>query len=143
MIGWLYADGLCRTLAKTVKEPEVVVGVLKGGMVPAVVVSHLLRKPLLALGVQSYSERRRGESVIYQTPPPNLLAGRKALLVDDICDTGETLRAAKELLEGLGANVETAVLQKKPHTAFTPDYWVEEVSGWVVYPWEIGGPPHV
>ncbi|MEM3737017.1 MAG: phosphoribosyltransferase family protein [Candidatus Bathyarchaeia archaeon] len=143
LIGWLYVDSLCKVLAREVREPEVVVGILKGGMIPAVIISNILRKPLLALGVHHPCEYVSRGVQIYQNLRRELLAGRKVLLVDDICDTGETLRAAKEHVEGLGGKVETAVLQKRHGSTFTPDYWVEEVWGWVVYPWEVGRAHHV
>ena len=54
---------------------------------------------------------------------------KDTLVVDDICDTGETL---KRSIAGF-----TATLHYKPTAVFTPDFYAKEVgSEWLVYPWE-------
>jgi hypoxanthine phosphoribosyltransferase len=53
------------------------------------------------------------------------------LVVDDICDSGETLTNY--------AGVYTAVLYYKPHTStFKPNIYARVHSGdeWIIYPWE-------
>jgi len=72
-------------------------------------------------------------------PPPPTVEGKIVLLVDDVADTGESLRAAYECLKAKGARqVETAVLHVKPWRKFHPSFFVRETDAWVVYPWELG-----
>ena len=81
-------------------------GLKRGGYIPAVMLSHQLKIP--------YSE------VIL----------KDTLVVDDICDSGETLKNAPGVYQ--------AVLHYKPHTScVAPTIWAKEVGDeWIVYPWE-------
>jgi uncharacterized protein len=81
-------------------------GLKRGGYIPAVMLSHKLKLP--------YSE------VIHMD----------TLIVDDICDSGETLENAPGLYH--------AVLHYKPHTSsFIPTIWSQKIGDeWIVYPWE-------
>jgi hypoxanthine phosphoribosyltransferase len=54
---------------------------------------------------------------------------KDTLVVDDICDTGETLKKSIAMY--------TATLHYKPTAGFTPDFYSKEVgTEWIVYPWE-------
>jgi hypoxanthine phosphoribosyltransferase len=88
-----------------------IAGLPRGGLIPAVMLSHKLNLPLVS--------------------EPT----RKTLIVDDICDSGETFL---KLLKQHPFNL-FACLHYKPHTSkFPPDIWAElyEVDNWLVYPWE-------
>jgi len=61
----------------------------------------------------------------------------KVLVVDDICDTGKTLRDTVKILKMHDMEfIKTAVLYHKPHAKFTPDIYVKETDEWIVFPWE-------
>jgi len=62
------------------------------------------------------------EPVLLETPEPG------CLVVDDICDSGETLARYPDHL--------TAVLHVRPASRSVPTYLVEETGDWVVYPYE-------
>lgn len=111
ILSWSDIDELVDKLCKRTQEESLPIdsvhGLKRGGYIPAVMISHRLNLP--------YSE------VITPT----------TLVVDDICDTGVTLRD--------GPGVYTAVLHQKPETScFTPNIWAELHLGeeWVLYPWE-------
>ena len=111
ILSWSDIDELVDKLCKRIQEESLPIdsvhGLKRGGYIPAVMISHRLNLP--------YSE------VITPT----------TLVVDDICDTGVTLRD--------GPGVYTAVLHQKPETScFTPNIWAELHLGeeWVLYPWE-------
>ena len=58
------------------------------------------------------------------------------LLVDDICGTGSSYRAAVPWLATHLAPtaVRTAALCRSKAAAFTPDTWVWDTLNWVVFP---------
>lgn len=62
----------------------------------------------------------------------------KILVVDDVCDSGETLENVSSKMRELGYNFLTAVLHTKPRRKVDPDIYLEEVSNniWLNYPWE-------
>lgn len=122
-------------------ECGAIVGILRGGLVVAVLLSDILGiREVYPMGLRSYrGVERGGEVVVYQQPAHSGIAGRKVLLVDDVSDRGETLRAAQELLlkEPGPSEVKTATLHVKPWTSTLPDYYLEETPSWILYPWSL------
>lgn len=102
----ILVDDLCHTIKVSGAQIKSITGIERGGLVPAVMISHRL-------------------SIPYVTK-----INKDTLVIDDICDTGETL---KNLVAGY-----TATLHYKPTAAFTPDFYSKEIkdSTWIVYPWE-------
>jgi hypoxanthine phosphoribosyltransferase len=63
----------------------------------------------------------------------------KVLIVDDIFDSGGTVRKIRELLLPRTVNVRVATLYCRKGAKAGPDYYLREVSGWLVFPHEIAG----
>jgi len=107
-------------LAQLVKEPgykpDVIVCINRGGMVVSRLLSDLLDiKDIRTIRVEHYSivEKQKGAKIV--EPLPNKLNGEKGLLVDDVADTGESLRVVKDYLLKNGASeVRIATLHYKP-----------------------------
>jgi hypoxanthine phosphoribosyltransferase len=100
-------DKLCEKIITEQPNIDSVFGLKRGGLIPAVMVSHKLGLPWSDVML------------------PN------TLVIDDICDSGETL---KNCIGGY-----TAVLHYKPHTScFRPNIYaqIHEGDEWVIYPWE-------
>ena len=98
-------DKLCKQISDRSRTITSVTGLQRGGLIPAVLISHKLNIPYV-------------DSI-----HPN------TLVVDDICDTGETLSFVLE--------APTAVLHYKPTAKLKPTFYAEEVGNdWIVYPWE-------
>jgi hypoxanthine phosphoribosyltransferase len=120
-------------------KPDVIVGVTRGGWIPARVLSDLLEIPDLAtVGVEFYlgvAETRKAP-VLTQGVSADV-EGKKALLVDDVADTGKSLRLAKEHVLQQGATeARIATVYRKPFSIIKPDYYEKETRSWVVFPWE-------
>jgi len=63
--------------------------------------------------------------------------GIKVLVVDDVADTGESLKVAVEHLDICGAKaIKTATIYYKPQSIFKPDFFIVQTEQWVVFPWE-------
>jgi len=116
----------------------------RGGLRPGDVLSRVLDKPLAIMSTSSY----RAESGTIQgrldiaktiTMPKGELAGR-VLLVDDLADSGVTLKAVVERLRAVPAITElrSAVIWTKSVSCYQPDYQVEflETSPWIHQPFE-------
>lgn len=63
----------------------------------------------------------------------------KVLVVDDILDTGATIRKIRSLLLNRTGNVKVATLYVKKDCCLEPEYFLREVKEWVVFPHEIAG----
>ena len=120
-------------------KPDVIVGLTRGGWIPARVLSDLLEIPDLAvvrvefyLGVAETCNK----PVLTQRVSADV-KGKKVLLVDDVADTGKRLQVAREHIRQKGATeVRIATVYRKPFSAVTPDYFEKETRRWVVFPWE-------
>jgi hypoxanthine phosphoribosyltransferase len=105
-------DLLCSQIIKSGIQIEHIFGLQRGGLVPAVILSHKLGIPM--------------------TQNPN---SPNVLIVDDICDSGETF---KEFYLEYPKSI-FACLHLKPHTSiFNPDFIANKFlsDAWIVYPWE-------
>jgi len=120
-------------------KPDVLVGVTRGGWVPARVLSDLLGIHVLAtVRVEFYLgvAETRNEPVLTQGVSVDV-AGKRALLVDDVADTGKSLCLAREHLQQQGvAEVRVATVYRKPSSVVTPDFCEKETRRWVVFPWD-------
>lgn len=121
-------------------KPDVIVGVSRGGWPPARVLSDLLSNPNLAnvraefyLGVAE----TKGEPCLTQ-PISLRVAGKRILIVDEVADTGKSLKLVKEhSLEQGAAEAKIATVYYKPWSIVKPDYYSKQTSDWIVFPWEI------
>jgi hypoxanthine phosphoribosyltransferase len=120
-------------------KPDVIVGIMRGGWVPARVLLDLLGIPdLVTVRVEFYLgvAETKNEPVLTQGVSA-VVTGKKALIVDDVADTGKSLQLAREHVLQQGATeVRIATLYRKPWSVIKPDYYETETSCWVVFPWE-------
>jgi hypothetical protein len=131
---------LAEKIRKNGFRPDVIVGVSRGGWPPARVLSDLMGNPNLAnvkaefyLGVAE----TKGEPALTQ-PVSMEVAGKKVLVVDEVADTGKSLKLVKEHVVEKGAvEVRIATVYYKPWSIVKPDYYEQETSRWIVFPWEI------
>jgi hypoxanthine phosphoribosyltransferase len=116
----------------------------RGGMRPGDVLSRVFDRPLAIMSTSSYREESgtlqgRLDLAKYITMPKGELAGR-VLLVDDLADSGVTLRAVVDRLKSQGAisELRSAVIWVKGVSSYTPDYFVEMLptSPWIHQPFE-------
>jgi hypoxanthine phosphoribosyltransferase len=134
---------LLLSLANTIRNnsfrPEIIVGLSRGGWLPARVMSDLLENPKLAnVAAEFYVgiAETKGKPVITQ-PVSVSVEDKKVLVVDDVVDTGESLRLVRSHLEDQGAKeVKTAAIYYKPWSDMIPDYYEKETRSWIVFPWE-------
>jgi hypoxanthine phosphoribosyltransferase len=130
---------LAEKIRKDEFKPDIIVGVSRGGWPPARVLSDLLDNSNLAnvraefyLGVAE----TKGEPTLTQ-PVSVVVAGKKVLVVDEVADTGKSLKIVKEHIIAEGAaEVKVATVYYKPWSIVVPDYYEKETSRWIVFPWE-------
>lgn len=121
-------------------NPEIIVGVSRGGWIPARVLSDLLQNPNLAnMKVESYSGIGEAKESPMLTQCLSVdVKGKKVLVVDEISDSGKSLkRVTAHVAEQRASEVKTATLYCKPWTTPKPDYCRKKTCCWIVFPWEI------
>jgi len=140
---WNEIYEMCIKLADKIKEsgflPDLIVGIARGGWIPARILSDLLENSNVAsVKVEFYVDVAKTSQSPKITQgisiPPT---GKIVLAVDDVADTGKSLKAVIEYLYALGAKqVKTATLHYKPQSVVKPDFYIEETDAWIVYPHE-------
>lgn len=120
-------------------KADIVVGVSRGGFVPARILTDLLETPELATIQTSFYQdiaQPTLEPILKQTLTVPI-EGKKVLLVDDIADTGASLKLAQTHLHQRDAlETKTATLYLKPQSITIPDFYEKQTSAWVVFPWD-------
>jgi uncharacterized protein len=143
-----------RQLANDEFKPDVIVGLTRGGLVPAVHCSHYYDVPMVTLHF-ALRDHPREDDIDEIERLVN--SGKRVLIVDEICDGGHTLRKIHDVLFAsyqnmvTAAPIDTEVLPMQLKYAvmvhnlaceeFEPDYWGMTVNKmedpvWLVYPWE-------
>ena len=138
-VEWPLFGELSRALALRVArefDPEIVVGVANAGAIPGAVIAAILDREFHSILV---SRRYRGDTV-RQTPavlgsaPPEV-RGKRVLVVDETCDSGDTLRLARAAIVNAGAvEVRTAVSFRTG--SYEPDFYALATESAIVLPWD-------
>ncbi|MEJ0019888.1 MAG: phosphoribosyltransferase family protein [Acetobacteraceae bacterium] len=111
-------------------QPDVVVGIARGGLVPATMAAGIMALPLAMIG-----HDRASGTTEWIGPPPT---ASRILLVDDGCSTGRTMRAVREALLGEGRDCLTLAVVHDPEiTSYVPDLSHPMRALWR-FPWERG-----
>lgn len=139
-LSWELFGELCRALALRVArdyDPEVIVGIAAAGVIPGAVISAMLGREFYAIKItrRGGADEVRARPEILSAAPPQL-AGRRVLLVDEICDSGDTLKLALAAVRDVGpAEVRTATSLIR-EGGYVPDYYAVETEGTVIFPWD-------
>jgi len=113
---WHDLELAVRTIAHNVRASNIklthIKGLQRGGLIPAVMLSHELGLPMLESDLGRIDDR--------------------VLVVDDICDSGKTLTYYTQF------GCPTATLHYKKSAGLEPMFWVFDAPEdvWIVYPWE-------
>lgn len=118
----------------------------RGGFYPAMALSqmfHLEAPAIISASITSYSKDNKASSGSFrkgQVPLDVHVRGNDWLIVDDVFDTGQTVKELTDDLYRQGAkSVKFACLYYKPGKSkvdIKPDFFVEQYDGWIDFAWE-------
>lgn len=146
-----WCNRIAMDLLKTDWRPDYIVGITRGGLVPAVIISHILDIPMHTLRVQLRDNESDYEHNCWM--PEDVADGKKILLVDDINDTGATLKWIREdwykSVAGMNPpknlwwndRVKVAVIVNNLASDEQVDWCAHDINKvddpqWIVFPWE-------
>jgi len=113
-----------------------IVALTRGGLVPAAIVAREMSIHVIdTLCITSYDEQVQGKLNILKTPDAAMDGGGKGwLLIDDLVDTGTTMRAARDILP----NAHFATVYAKPKGVGLVDTYVHDIDQdvWIFFPWD-------
>lgn len=121
-------------------KPDIIIGILKGGLIPARIIADLLSIDNIGIiGVKFYKGIAKREKKPELTIPPTpSVSGYKALVVDDVTETGRTLQLVLDELYRYGVKeAKTLTLYVKKWSPIIPDYYYKITDKWIVFPWEL------
>ena len=129
---------LCEIVCKSGKQYDLVIGSARGGLIPAVFMSHALNRPMGIVHCSSYSDTSKGELETHGWVSP-VQSPESILIVDDLADTGHTLEFVKKFCETtFDKPADLATVYYKTGSVVIPDYYATVISSdvWVVFPYE-------
>ena len=151
IMSWMDLGDGARAIAEQVYasewHPDIVLAIARGGLLPGGAVGYALGvKNTCTMNVEFYTDVDERLEVPMVLPPiPELvdLGASRMLIVDDVADTGHTLRVVKEFCADKVADTRVAVLYEKPASVVKCEYVWRRTDRWVVFPWSsqppIGG----
>ncbi len=135
-VDWTFFGELCRALALRVAtqfDPEIVVGIAKAGVIPGAVVASILQRDFVSMNVTRSAADVR--PTLVTAPPPVSVHDRRVLIVDETCDSGDTLKLALASVRELRpAAVKTAVSFKTG--VYEPDFHALATESAIILPWD-------
>ena len=139
-ISWGYFYKLSMRLAEQLEayNPEMVLGIARGGLFPATAVACMLRRELYPIRLT----RRLNDEVVYEKPVwkcpvPSSVKGASVAVIDEISDSGETLAMASDEVRKAGARVViTASLVSHSWANPTPTISADISDALIIFPWD-------
>ena len=154
-IDWPTYNELCKKLilqiSKSGYKIDIIVAITRGGIIPADLISRVLKKDTAYLCAKSYSGEKfediQSKEIVFSREIATTVKdmGGNLILVDDILDSSRTMKEAVKFLKnypplkGKIKNIKTAVIWRKPKAANYPcDYVVEDLKEnlWIIQPFE-------
>ncbi len=109
-----------------------VVGIAKAGVIPAAIIATILQREFVAIVIARPTAGEAPHTVI---GPPAALRGRRVMLVDETCESGDTLKLAiHELQQVHPAAIRTAVSFRTG--GYQPDFHAFETEKAIILPWD-------
>ena len=139
-----WSQDVSEEVRKSGYAPELVIGLARGGWVPArLICDHMLVKNLCSLRTEHWGITAAPDGEARLAQPLSLdITGRRVLLVDDITDTGKSLEIAISHVKSRGPKeLRVATLLHIEGASLVPDYFSEKVPKerwtWFIFPWNV------
>lgn len=142
---WMESEALIDKVIKKIWKsgfvPDVIVGISRGGLVPArIIADRMAMRELMIIKMEHWgiAEHTEGAKITHGLQGDTDLKGKNVLLVDDLTDTGDSLKKAVEHVRSFDpADVKTAVMEHKASSEFEPNYYGRKLESWkwIIHPW--------
>lgn len=133
----------CKKIADDIimsgKQIDYIVGVVRGGAMPAVCLSHLLELPMRCVSWSTFHPQQMREHALDVSE--DIGDGKTILLVDDIIDSGRTIEELLDDWEQPRDKLLIAALMHNTDQNITPDFVGRQFSRkerteWIDFWWE-------
>lgn len=155
LVSWTEHTSMVASIARDISvrsnwRPNIIVGLSRGGLTTAVMLSHYFNASLVPLDVSLRDTLMGPESNVWL--PEEALKGSNILIVDDINDSGATINWIKQdwessvadnlsALWGNRIRIATLFDNESSRAELEVDYSAESINKanedvWLVFPWE-------
>ena len=128
---------MCKNLEYEVSRmrPDLIVAIVRGGMLPALHLSHSLDAPL---DTMVWSTRDQNRCEFSEVAADYLKREKTVVFVDDINDTGTTMSQIADQCKKYGSGAKFVAMTEKTNTKFETDARALRIDDprWLVFPWE-------
>ncbi|EQB74545.1 MAG: hypothetical protein AMDU4_FER2C00005G0043 [Ferroplasma sp. Type II] len=139
-----WTKGIMKMVIENHYNPDIIIGIARGGLVPArMVADYLFKKDLLSIKTEHWglTATMNGKAVLREKLNYDV-SGKKVLIVDDITDTGESMKLSYNYVKSLNpADVKTTSMLYIDGSNYTPDFYGKGLSkeewAWFVFPWNV------
>ena len=131
------AQKLAATILDHSKPLDKIVAISRGGLTLGHLLSDFLRIPISTITIQSYTDIQAHGEIHITEKLQSPIRQKRILLVDDVSDSGKTLKRAIEYLKHFGpTSITTVTMFHKPHSSYRPDYFARQTTKWILFPYE-------
>ena len=129
-VSWDRVITLAKDLARQIESvnyiPDIILAISRGGWIPGRLLSDYL-------GIEALSDI----TINMKVRTPSYVINKKVLIVDDIADTGKSLKRVMEFaVNNMVKDMRTATLFYKSISKVRPNWFAEETEAWIIFPWE-------
>lgn len=143
-VNWNTYHDYARKLAATIRSRSIpidqIVAIARGGLTFGHLLSDFLRIPVATFTIQSFTDIQSQGKLSITEPLKSPIKGKDILLVDDVADSGTTLKRAIFYLNGFKPNrITTVTMFFKPRSTYRPNFFAKQVPNtkWIIFPYEI------
>jgi hypoxanthine phosphoribosyltransferase len=146
LISWQTVLNLSYRLAEKIQnsgfKPDIIIAIARGGFVPArLLCDHLDIYNLTSMRIEHYQAgSQKMPSARLSIPLSVDVKNKNVLVVDDVDDTGETIKLAIEHVRSFSpADIKLAVIHYKTTSPLAPDFFGGSIRNWrwLIYPWAV------
>jgi hypothetical protein len=152
-LGWPYLEKAIdlfeREIMKNKIDADGILVMVRGGMIPAVMLSHRLKMREMDFyqAIRTASDDPHDYGKFIAQHKPKITAGKKYLVIEDIIFKGETLNAGLKFIKSKGGKISAVASLLADEKYFTSDnfkindsklicaYQCEH-KNWIRFPWE-------
>lgn len=114
-----------------------IVAIERGGVPVAQKLSAWLEIPYYSMKVSFYDGDKRRPEPIVKAMNVTINPWDVCLIVDDLVDTGDTMRFVTNMIRNYNATYKVATIYQKDGSTFNSDFYVEKTDKWIVFPYEM------
>jgi len=146
LVSWQQFYNLTRRVVFLIHDsgfkPDIIIAIGRGGYMPARIIADFLQiMNLTSFKIEHYVGAQKNPKAVIRYPLSKDIECRTVLLVDDVCDSGDTFTVARQHLMDImyPEEIRTAVMHYKKVSSYEPDYYARKMVKWrwIIYPWAV------